>query len=337
MPGRRDGREKSSRMPGPERRVGPFAPALGAHDGDKPVVAVLEPDQLAELARGDGVTHGQEVSVPATVLVDGQRPAAGDEVLRGAGIDGQRLVDDDRPSRGRAPRWRAARGRRWSSRRRARRCRPTARRPTQRPRRPGGRRAPWPGARGRAVEIRATRRPGVAAITGPWNTWPARPNPARPTRSSSLMAPSLRGGAMAPETWTNWAGDQHCAPAQIARPSSEAELAEVVAQAADEGLRVRAAGSAHSFTDIACTDGRAGADARHAARDRRRSGVRAGPRAGRDHAAPARAAARRRGAWRSRTRATSTRRRSPARWRRRPTAPACGSATCRRASPRCGS
>ena len=60
---------------------------------------------------------------------------------------------------------------------------------------------------------------------------------------------------MAPETWTNWARDQHCAPVRIARPSTEAELSEVVAQAADEGLRVRAAGSAHSFTDIACTDG----------------------------------------------------------------------------------
>jgi FAD-linked oxidoreductase len=57
------------------------------------------------------------------------------------------------------------------------------------------------------------------------------------------------------ETWKNWAGDQHCAPAQIARPTSEDELAQVVAQAAARGLPVRAAGSGHSFTDIACTDG----------------------------------------------------------------------------------
>ncbi len=56
-------------------------------------------------------------------------------------------------------------------------------------------------------------------------------------------------------TWTNWAGDQRCAPAQIARPTSESELAEVVAKAAARGLRVRAAGSGHSFTDAACTDG----------------------------------------------------------------------------------
>ena len=57
------------------------------------------------------------------------------------------------------------------------------------------------------------------------------------------------------ETWKNWAGDQHCAPARIARPTSEDELAQVVAQAAADGLSVRAVGSGHSFTDIACTDG----------------------------------------------------------------------------------
>ncbi|HEX5923935.1 MAG TPA: D-arabinono-1,4-lactone oxidase [Baekduia sp.] len=57
------------------------------------------------------------------------------------------------------------------------------------------------------------------------------------------------------ETWKNWAGDQHCAPAQIVRPTSEDELAQVVAQATAGGLPVRAVGSGHSFTDIACTDG----------------------------------------------------------------------------------
>jgi FAD-linked oxidoreductase len=61
--------------------------------------------------------------------------------------------------------------------------------------------------------------------------------------------------APASETWKNWAGDQHCAPAQIVRPTSEDELAQVVAQAATRGLPVRAVGSGHSFTDIACTDG----------------------------------------------------------------------------------
>src|ERR1051325_10310968 len=57
------------------------------------------------------------------------------------------------------------------------------------------------------------------------------------------------------ERWNNWAGDQGCAPAESARPASEDELAEVVARAAARGQHVRAVGSGHSFTDIACTDG----------------------------------------------------------------------------------
>ena len=55
--------------------------------------------------------------------------------------------------------------------------------------------------------------------------------------------------------WRNWAGDQRCAPHAIEEPAREAELVEAVGRAADQGLRVRAAGAGHSFTDIACTDG----------------------------------------------------------------------------------
>jgi L-gulonolactone oxidase len=55
--------------------------------------------------------------------------------------------------------------------------------------------------------------------------------------------------------WTNWARDQHCAPARVARPASEAELVQAVDEARRDGLSVRAVGSGHSFTDIACTDG----------------------------------------------------------------------------------
>jgi L-gulono-1,4-lactone dehydrogenase len=56
-------------------------------------------------------------------------------------------------------------------------------------------------------------------------------------------------------TWCNWAREQFCAPSATARPTSEAELADVVAGAARRGLRVRAVGTGHSFTDCACTDG----------------------------------------------------------------------------------
>src|SRR3954447_151324 len=51
--------------------------------------------------------------------------------------------------------------------------------------------------------------------------------------------------------WRNWAGDQRCAPASRVEPESEDELAAALAGAS----RVRVAGSGHSFTDIALTDG----------------------------------------------------------------------------------
>ena len=56
-------------------------------------------------------------------------------------------------------------------------------------------------------------------------------------------------------TWHNWAGDQICVPSVIKRPTSEAELVEIVAGAAQKGEPVRAVGTGHSFTDCACTDG----------------------------------------------------------------------------------
>jgi len=57
------------------------------------------------------------------------------------------------------------------------------------------------------------------------------------------------------ERWTNWARQQVCAPAVIEHPRSEAEVVAAVRRAAERELRVRAVGSGHSFTDIACTDG----------------------------------------------------------------------------------
>jgi L-gulonolactone oxidase len=51
--------------------------------------------------------------------------------------------------------------------------------------------------------------------------------------------------------WRNWAGDQVCEPASRVEPPSEEELVEVVAGA----QRVRVAGSGHSFSEIALTDG----------------------------------------------------------------------------------
>jgi len=56
-------------------------------------------------------------------------------------------------------------------------------------------------------------------------------------------------------TWSNWAGNQRCAPASVERPTSDAELSAVVKRAAADGRRVKPVGAGHSFTDIAVTDG----------------------------------------------------------------------------------
>jgi L-gulono-1,4-lactone dehydrogenase len=55
--------------------------------------------------------------------------------------------------------------------------------------------------------------------------------------------------------WANWAGDQRCRPARVAAPRTVAELAEAVGAAAAAGQKVSVAGSGHSFTETAMTDG----------------------------------------------------------------------------------
>lgn len=60
---------------------------------------------------------------------------------------------------------------------------------------------------------------------------------------------------MSTQAWSNWAGQQHCTPAVLARPRHEAELAIDVTQAVAAGHTIRAVGSGHSFTDACVTDG----------------------------------------------------------------------------------
>jgi L-gulonolactone oxidase len=55
--------------------------------------------------------------------------------------------------------------------------------------------------------------------------------------------------------WSNWAGDQRCRPAEIVRPASRDELAAAIVAATGAGRRVSVAGSGHSFTEAAMTDG----------------------------------------------------------------------------------
>ncbi|MQY38400.1 L-gulono-1,4-lactone dehydrogenase [Streptomyces sp. RB17] len=56
-------------------------------------------------------------------------------------------------------------------------------------------------------------------------------------------------------TWRNWGGNVSARPARQVAPASVQELAAVVRRAAEDGLKVKAVGTGHSFTSIAATDG----------------------------------------------------------------------------------
>ncbi|MPY92030.1 MAG: FAD-binding protein, partial [Acidimicrobiia bacterium] len=56
-------------------------------------------------------------------------------------------------------------------------------------------------------------------------------------------------------TWSNWSGGVRCAPDRVVRPSSEEEVASIVAIAARAGHGVRPVGAGHSFSPLGATDG----------------------------------------------------------------------------------
>ncbi|MER5429029.1 D-arabinono-1,4-lactone oxidase [Streptomyces sp. NPDC002588] len=56
-------------------------------------------------------------------------------------------------------------------------------------------------------------------------------------------------------TWRNWGGNVTARPAREVTPASVDELAAAVRRAAEDGLKVKAVGTGHSFTSIAATDG----------------------------------------------------------------------------------
>lgn len=56
-------------------------------------------------------------------------------------------------------------------------------------------------------------------------------------------------------TWRNWGGNVSARPAREVAPASVEELAAEVRRAAEDGLKVKAVGTGHSFTSIAATDG----------------------------------------------------------------------------------
>ncbi|MFJ7424132.1 D-arabinono-1,4-lactone oxidase [Streptomyces uncialis] len=55
--------------------------------------------------------------------------------------------------------------------------------------------------------------------------------------------------------WRNWAGNVTARPAREVTPASVDELADAVREAAEDGLRIKAVGTGHSFTAAAVTDG----------------------------------------------------------------------------------
>ncbi len=57
------------------------------------------------------------------------------------------------------------------------------------------------------------------------------------------------------DVWRNWTGDQLCRPAEVVRPRDRDELVATVLGAAEAGRKVSVAGSGHSFTEAALTDG----------------------------------------------------------------------------------
>jgi L-gulono-1,4-lactone dehydrogenase len=60
---------------------------------------------------------------------------------------------------------------------------------------------------------------------------------------------------MADGSWRNWAGNQVARPRQVLTPRSVAEVSQAVRRAGEQGLPIRMAGSGHSFTPVAVTEG----------------------------------------------------------------------------------
>jgi FAD-linked oxidoreductase len=57
------------------------------------------------------------------------------------------------------------------------------------------------------------------------------------------------------DAWRNWSRDQRCSPIEVVRPHDRDDLTTAVVVAAEAGRTVSVAGSGHSFTEAAMTDG----------------------------------------------------------------------------------
>ncbi|MFK0232898.1 D-arabinono-1,4-lactone oxidase [Streptomyces vinaceus] len=69
------------------------------------------------------------------------------------------------------------------------------------------------------------------------------------------MGTATTGRSSRATAWHNWAGNVTATPARVVTPASVGELQEAVRRAAEDGLKVKAVGTGHSFTAAAATDG----------------------------------------------------------------------------------
>lgn len=76
---------------------------------------------------------------------------------------------------------------------------------------------------------------------------------------SDAKPADVADGSAIPEearpTWRNWSGEQVCKPTRIARPFTREGLALAVVEADARGERIKVAGSGHSFSPAALTEG----------------------------------------------------------------------------------
>ena len=75
-----------------------------------------------------------------------------------------------------------------------------------------------------------------------------------PTAGEGLLS-KKRGHHLLNNRWSNWAGNQRCRPIDCLSVAFESQIVEAVSRARASRVKLKAVGSGHSFTDIACTQG----------------------------------------------------------------------------------
>ncbi|KAF9945253.1 hypothetical protein BGZ70_003943 [Mortierella alpina] len=83
----------------------------------------------------------------------------------------------------------------------------------------------------------------------------ARKGTVSPLEQASLLQQELQSVLTPGKTFENWARTFRCVPEQYYTPSTEEEVIKIVHLARLSGKRVKAIGTGHSPSDLACTDG----------------------------------------------------------------------------------